>query len=113
MRDPGVPWYAKVVAAAATGYVFSPIQLIPDWIPVIGCMDDLVVLSIALACMRRFTPRSVVVACHEHAKMAVAERAHGIHRRSLQIAAVVVLAIWFFVGALGTVMAIRALSGAH
>ena len=43
-RDPRVPWYAKVVAAAVAGYALSPIDLIPDFVPVLGYLDDIVIV---------------------------------------------------------------------
>ena len=43
-RDPRVPWYAKAVAAGIIAYAFSPIDLIPDFIPVLGYLDELVLL---------------------------------------------------------------------
>jgi uncharacterized membrane protein YkvA (DUF1232 family) len=112
MRDPQAPWLAKLVAAAAVGYVLSPIQLIPDWIPVIGCADDLAALGIALACMRWLTPRSVILACHERAEEAIAQRTWLARRRALVVVATaVLLALWLLVGTIGAVAIIRALSG--
>jgi uncharacterized membrane protein YkvA (DUF1232 family) len=43
-RDPRVPWYAKVLADVIVGYAFSPIDLIPDFIPVVGYLDELVLI---------------------------------------------------------------------
>jgi uncharacterized membrane protein YkvA (DUF1232 family) len=48
-RDPRVPWYAKAVAALIAAYALSPIDLIPDFIPVIGYLDDLILLPLAIA----------------------------------------------------------------
>ena len=42
-KDPRMPWYVKLIAALVVGYLFSPIDLIPDFIPVLGYMDDLVI----------------------------------------------------------------------
>lgn len=63
VKDPGVPWYAKVVAACTVGYVFSPVQLIPNFIPVIGQMDDVFVLSFGIKFLQRITPPEVLAAC--------------------------------------------------
>ena len=47
-RDPRVPWYAKAVAAAVAAYALSPIDLIPDFIPVLGYLDELVILPLGI-----------------------------------------------------------------
>jgi uncharacterized membrane protein YkvA (DUF1232 family) len=47
-RDPRVPWYAKAVAVAAAGYALSPIDLIPDFIPVLGYLDDLIIVPLGI-----------------------------------------------------------------
>jgi uncharacterized membrane protein YkvA (DUF1232 family) len=47
-RDPRVPWYAKALAIATAAYALSPIDLIPDFIPVIGYLDDLIILPAAI-----------------------------------------------------------------
>lgn len=48
IRDPRVPWYAKAVAAVVAGYALSPIDLIPDFIPVLGYLDDLVIVPLGI-----------------------------------------------------------------
>ena len=47
-RHPKVPWYAKVFAACVVGYLFSPIDLIPDFIPVLGYLDDLILVPLGI-----------------------------------------------------------------
>jgi uncharacterized membrane protein YkvA (DUF1232 family) len=47
-RDPRVPWYAKAVAAAVTAYALSPIDLIPDFVPVLGYFDDIVIVPLGI-----------------------------------------------------------------
>jgi uncharacterized membrane protein YkvA (DUF1232 family) len=60
MRDPRVPWPAKIIAAAVVAYVASPIDLIPDFIPGLGHVDDLLVALIGGALLLRSVPRHVV-----------------------------------------------------
>jgi len=60
MRDPRVPWPTKIIAAAVVVYVASPIDLIPDFIPVLGHVDDLLVAIIGGALLLRSVPRHVV-----------------------------------------------------
>jgi uncharacterized membrane protein YkvA (DUF1232 family) len=59
-RDPRVPWYAKVVAAATAAYALSPIDLIPDFIPVIGYLDDLVIVPLGIALTIRMIPEGLM-----------------------------------------------------
>jgi uncharacterized membrane protein YkvA (DUF1232 family) len=60
LKDPRTPWYSRVVAGAAVGYVLSPIQLIPSFIPFIGLMDDVAVLSAGMALVRCLTTAVVL-----------------------------------------------------
>jgi len=67
LRHPAVPWRAKVAAGAAVGYFFSPIQLIPSFIPVIGQLDDVCVMLLAMKLVRKWTPADIVADCEERA----------------------------------------------
>lgn len=55
-RDPRVPWYAKAVAACVAAYALSPIDLIPDFIPVLGYLDDLILLPLGILLAVRLVP---------------------------------------------------------
>jgi len=55
-RDPRVPWYAKVVAGAVAAYALSPIDLIPDFIPVLGYVDDLIIVPAGILLTRQLIP---------------------------------------------------------
>jgi len=68
VKHPSVPWPAKLVAACSVGYIFSPIQLIPTFIPVIGQLDDLAVLLVGMKLLRRLTPPAVLAECEGHAQ---------------------------------------------
>jgi uncharacterized membrane protein YkvA (DUF1232 family) len=63
LKHPAVPWSAKLVAACSVGYLLSPIQVIPSFIPVIGQLDDLSVLFIGMKLIRRLTPASLLAEC--------------------------------------------------
>lgn len=69
-KDPRMPWYGRVVALCSVGYVFSPVQLIPNFIPVIGFADDFVVLILGLKVLRRITPPELVAECRIKAEAA-------------------------------------------
>jgi formylglycine-generating enzyme required for sulfatase activity/uncharacterized membrane protein YkvA (DUF1232 family) len=63
---PQVPWHAKAVAGCAVLYVVSPIQLIPNFIPILGQMDDVVVVTLGIKYLRRSVPASVLDECESH-----------------------------------------------
>jgi uncharacterized membrane protein YkvA (DUF1232 family) len=73
MRDPRVPWYARALGACVVAYALSPIDLIPDFIPVIGYLDDLVLVPLGLLLMLRLIPAEVL-AEHRAAAASLAER---------------------------------------
>lgn len=64
-RDPRTPWYVKGVAAFPVAYLFSPVQLIPNFIPVIGFLDDLLVLLAGSKLIQRLTPTDLLRECRE------------------------------------------------
>lgn len=88
-RDPRVPWYAKVLAVAIVAYALSPIDLIPDFVPVVGYLDDLILVPLGLALLIRLLPAPVL----EEAR----QRAHETEMSGLgmgRIAAAAIVAVW-------------------
>ena len=71
-RDPRVPWYAKVLAAAVAGYALSPIDLIPDFIPVFGLLDDLVIVPMGLMLVVWLVPPAIMAEHRAAASLALA-----------------------------------------
>ena len=67
-RHPRTRWWVKLVAASSVAYVFSPVQLIPSFIPVIGFLDDFVVLFIGAKFVRKFTPPDLLQECRKLAE---------------------------------------------
>ena len=59
-RDPRTPWYAKALAFCVAGYALSPIDLIPDFVPVIGYLDDLVIVPLGMLAVLRLIPPEVI-----------------------------------------------------
>lgn len=92
-RHPGTPWYAKLLVAGIVAYAFSPIDLIPDFIPVLGLLDDLVLIPLGIWCAIRLVPAAVLSEC----------RARAQERRKLvsRAAGAVIVAIWLALAALG------------
>src|SRR5687767_12749386 len=84
-RDPRTPWLARLIAVVVVAYAFSPIDLIPDFIPVLGYLDDLVLLPLGLALAIRLIPAPVMADCRQRA-LAIAARPTS---RSAAIAIVV------------------------
>ena len=62
-KDPRVPWYARIFAACVVGYAFSPIDLIPDPVPVLGYLDDLILIPLGVALAIRMIPEDVLAEC--------------------------------------------------
>jgi uncharacterized membrane protein YkvA (DUF1232 family) len=91
-RDPRVPWYARAFAALVVGYAFSPIDLIPDAIPILGYLDDLLIVPLGIALAIRMIPPPVLAECREEARNAE-------DRPVNRVAAVVVVTIWIALAA--------------
>lgn len=66
-RHADTPWYARAVVIATVAYALSPIDLIPDFIPVLGYLDDLLIVPAGLALAVRLTPAHVLVECRARA----------------------------------------------
>ncbi|TCL62533.1 YkvA family protein [Rhizobium sp. BK251] len=86
-RDPRTPWYAKALALGIAGYALSPIDLIPDFIPVLGYLDDAILLPLAIILVVRLIPSEVM---EEHRATA----ATAVGRPVSLVAAFFVAAIW-------------------
>ena len=69
-RDPRVPWHAKALAIAVAAYALSPIDLIPDFIPVIGYIDDLIIVPLGICLVVRLIPDDVMAECRAKASAA-------------------------------------------
>jgi uncharacterized membrane protein YkvA (DUF1232 family) len=70
IKRPEVPWPAKLAGGCAIAYIFSPIQLIPSFIPVIGQLDDFLALFLGTKIVRKLSPAVVLKECEERAEVA-------------------------------------------
>lgn len=91
-RDPRVPWPAKLVAALVVAYAASPIDLIPDFIPVLGYLDDLIILPLGIVLAIRMIPAEVMQDCRARAGDALPGKKAGAF-----IGAAVVVVLWIAV----------------
>ena len=92
-QDPRVPWYAKLVVACVVAYALSPIDLIPDPIPVLGYLDDLILIPLGIKLALKMIPAQVMADCRMQAQTNMTNEQH-----KGWIAAVVVVSIWILVG---------------
>jgi len=86
-QDPRVPWIAKVLASAVAAYALSPIDLIPDFIPVLGHLDDLIIVPLGIVLAVRLIPPELMAEHRAAAQAAIAQP----HSTS---GALVIIAIW-------------------
>ncbi len=68
IKHPDAPWYARAMAVLVVAYAISPIDLIPDFIPVIGYLDDLILVPLGVVLVRRLMPREVMEDCRRRAE---------------------------------------------
>lgn len=101
-RDPRTPWPARIVAACVVAYAFSPIDLIPDFVPILGYLDDLMLVPLGIALALRLIPVEVMAECREQAQ-------HAAQRPTNWLAASIIVLIWLGVAALGIWMMARAI----
>ena len=105
-RHPHTPWYAKLLAGVVAAYAFSPIDLIPDFIPILGYLDDLVLVPLGIALALRLIPPEVMDESHERARSEL-EKGKPVN----QIAAAVIILVWLSIASLGVLLVARILAG--
>jgi uncharacterized membrane protein YkvA (DUF1232 family) len=89
-RDPRTPAFVRLLALVVAAYALSPIDLIPDFIPVLGYLDDIVLVPLGLALVIRLLPVSVLASAQEQARLAA-------ERPTSKLAAAVIVAVWLLV----------------
>jgi uncharacterized membrane protein YkvA (DUF1232 family) len=101
-NDPRTPWYARMVALCVAGYAFSPIDLIPDFIPVLGYLDDLVLVPLGIAFVRKMIPATVLMECRKKAQLTMSQ-----DYPTSWVAAGVIIIIWLLVAGLWVMILAR------
>lgn len=104
-RDPRTPWYGKLFAAMVVAYAFSPIDLIPDPIPILGYLDDLILIPLGVAVALRMIPAHVM---REAREKSAAVMASG--KPVNWIAAAVIIVIWIALAAVAVWLVARLLT---
>ena len=102
-KDPRVPWYAKVLTACVVAYAFSPIDLIPDFIPILGYLDDLVLVPLGIVLALKMIPPAVLEECREQATRTLSDE-----KPRNWIAGGIIIAVWLFLVALAAFLLVRA-----
>src|SRR6266571_3023053 len=92
-RHPGTPWYAKLLVAGIVAYALSPIDLIPDFVPILGYLDDLILIPLGIVLAIRMIPAPILEECRARDRMASA-------RPVSRVAALVIVAVWIAAAAL-------------
>ena len=98
-QNPGTPWYAKAWGAVVAAYAFSPIDLIPDFIPVLGLLDDLILVPLGVAIAARLIPPEILAESRKRAREKM-DRSKPVN----WIAGGIIIALW---AALAAFLAIR------
>jgi len=94
-RHPGTPWYAKLLVAAIVAYALSPIDLIPDFVPILGYLDDLVLIPLGIALAIRMIPSSILEECRARSQETLRSG-----KPVSRIVGIVIVAIWIALAAL-------------
>lgn len=91
-RDPRVPWYAKALAVIVSGYALSPIDLVPDFIPILGYLDDIILVPLGIVLVLKLIPPQIMA---EHRASALVQ-----DRPISRIAALAIVCLWIASAAL-------------
>lgn len=90
-KRPETPWYAKAFALIVVAYALSPVDLIPDFIPVLGYLDDLIIIPIGIYITAKMIPSDVLADCRKEAKEMVLNKKWG------YIASTIIICLWFLI----------------
>jgi uncharacterized membrane protein YkvA (DUF1232 family) len=105
-KDPRVPWYARALAVCVVGYAFSPIDLIPDFIPLLGHVDDLILIPLGVAAVIKLIPPSVLSESRDKAEAVLSQ-----DKPTNWVAGSVIVPIWLLLAAITVLLVRRVLQG--
>lgn len=89
-----IPWYSKIIPALVVGYALSPIDLIPDFIPILGYLDDLIIIPLGILLAIKLIPKEVLTECKIEADQAL----EGSNPKNW-IAGIIIILIWTLLAA--------------
>jgi len=101
-RDPRTPWCAKLLVAGIVAYACSPIDLIPDFIPVLGYLDDLVLIPLGIALAIQLVPHVVLVECRARAQAAIQDG-----KPVSWVAGAIIVVLWLVLAMLSVIWAYK------
>jgi len=91
LKDPRVPFFAKTIIIFVVGYALSPVDLIPDFVPVLGYLDDLIIVPLGIALALKMIPKEILVECREKVKNGT------LNTKIKWIGAIIVISIWILI----------------
>ena len=106
LRDPRVPWYARLLGICVIGYALSPLDLIPDFIPVLGYLDDLILVPLGIALVLKLVPEEVMADSRAKAETLLADG-----KPTSRVAAAIVIIIWILLAALTITLVAGTITG--
>ena len=100
-KDPRTPWYAKALIYFVVAHTFSPIDLIPDFVPILGLLDDIIITPLGIALAIQFIPAEVL------AEARLTASTHGFDRRVGLVGAGIIIIIWILAIIWGATIILR------
>jgi uncharacterized membrane protein YkvA (DUF1232 family) len=106
-KDKRVPWCARVVAVCTAAYLFSPVQVIPSYIPVIGLLDDIAVLFLGVKLLRKLIPPDMLIECRRRAEAAATREREEIRSAASVAGVIAVVCGWMLAAIVSSVLVMR------
>jgi len=103
-KHPDTPWSARLISVCTAAYLFSPVQLIPNYLPVVGVLDDVVVVFLGAKLVHRLTPEHVLSECRELADAAEARRKEKIKSTAGAVASIAIATVWMLAAVIASVL---------
>jgi uncharacterized membrane protein YkvA (DUF1232 family) len=100
-RHPGTPWYAKLFVAGIVAYALSPIDLIPDFVPILGYLDELVLIPLGIICALKMIPPAIMSECRARAQEVTTDgmpisRVAGVVIALIWVTLVAIFSVWAY-----------------